>query len=78
MVVDQVPLFFSAGAPGSVLSSPNAAQINYDAVAHDDYLVTPSINVTAEIQVSELKTGLYIVNLHMEDGSVKSIKAIKK
>ena len=38
---------FNAGAPGSVLSSPNAAQINYDAVAHDDYLVTPAITVTA-------------------------------
>ena len=38
---------FNAGAPGSVLSSPNAAQINYDAVAHDDYLVTPAIAVTA-------------------------------
>ena len=37
-----------------------------------------TVKATAEIQVSELKTGLYIVNLHMEDGSVKSIKAIKK
>ena len=30
------------------------------------------------LQVSDLKTGLYIVNLNMEDGSVRSIKAIKK
>lgn len=37
-----------------------------------------TVKASAEIQVSELKTGLYIVNLHMEDGSVKSIKAIKK
>ncbi len=37
-----------------------------------------TVKATAEIQASELKTGLYIVNLHMEDGSVKSIKAIKK
>jgi hypothetical protein len=37
-----------------------------------------TVKGTAEIQVSELKTGLYIVNLNMEDGSVKSIKAIKK
>jgi hypothetical protein len=37
-----------------------------------------TVKATAEIQVSELKTGLYIVNLNMEDGSVKSIKAIKK
>lgn len=33
---------------------------------------------SAELQVSDLKTGLYIVNLHMEDGTIKSIKAIKK
>lgn len=33
---------------------------------------------SAEINVSSLKAGLYIVTLQMEDGSVKSIKAIKK
>ncbi|MEC5158317.1 GEVED domain-containing protein [Chryseobacterium sp. MP_3.2] len=33
---------------------------------------------SATLQVSDLKTGLYIVNLNMEDGSVRSIKAIKK
>jgi len=32
----------------------------------------------AELNLSNLKTGLYIVNLKMEDGSVKSFKAIKK
>lgn len=37
-----------------------------------------SVKATAEIQVSELKTGLYIVNLHMEDGTIRSIKVIKK
>ena len=38
---------FVAGAPGSALTQPNAAQINYSAAAHDDYLVTPAITVTA-------------------------------
>lgn len=33
---------------------------------------------SAELNLSNLKTGLYIVNLKMEDGSVKSFKAIKK
>ncbi|MBF8456931.1 choice-of-anchor J domain-containing protein [Kaistella sp. G5-32] len=33
---------------------------------------------STELQVSDLKTGLYIVNLLMEDGTIKSIKAIKK
>ena len=32
----------------------------------------------AELNLSNLKSGLYIVNLKMEDGSVKSFKAIKK
>lgn len=38
---------FGVGSAGSAFSSPNAAQINYDAEAHDDYLVTPQITVTA-------------------------------
>ena len=32
----------------------------------------------AELNVSELKAGLYIVTINMEDGSSKTIKAIKK
>ena len=31
-----------------------------------------------ELNVSELKAGLYIVTINMEDGSSKTIKAIKK
>jgi hypothetical protein len=38
---------FGVGSAGSAFSAPNAAQINYDATAHDDYLVTPQIAVTA-------------------------------
>ncbi|RAR49060.1 T9SS-dependent choice-of-anchor J family protein [Flavobacterium lacus] len=38
---------FGVGAPGSAFSAPNAAQINFNATAHDDYLVTPAITVTA-------------------------------
>ena len=37
-----------------------------------------SLAPSAELNLSSLKTGLYIVNLKMEDGSVKSFKAIKK
>lgn len=44
---DAAGFIFSVGAPGSALSQPNAAQINYSAAAHDDYLVTPAITVTA-------------------------------
>lgn len=33
---------------------------------------------SAELNLSSLKAGLYIVNLNMEDGSVKTFKAIKK
>ena len=37
-----------------------------------------SMKASSELNLSDLKTGLYIVNLQMEDGTVKSIKAIKK
>ena len=37
-----------------------------------------SLAPTAELNLSNLNSGLYIVNLQMEDGSIKSFKAIKK
>ena len=37
-----------------------------------------SLIPAAELNLSSLKAGLYIVNLKMEDGTVKTIKAIKK
>lgn len=37
-----------------------------------------SLAPSAELNLSNLKAGLYIVNLKMEDGSVKTFKAIKK
>ncbi len=37
-----------------------------------------SLAPSAEINLSSLNTGVYIVNLQMEDGSVKTVKAIKK
>lgn len=37
-----------------------------------------NLRPVTELNLSDLKTGLYIVNLNMEDGTVKSHKAIKK
>ena len=37
-----------------------------------------TLAATEELNLSSLKAGLYIVNLQMEDGSVKTFKAIKK
>ncbi|SDE98010.1 GEVED domain-containing protein [Epilithonimonas hungarica] len=37
-----------------------------------------SLAPSAELNLSSLKSGLYIVNLKMEDGSLKTFKAIKK
>jgi len=37
-----------------------------------------SLAPSAELNLSSLKEGLYIVTLQMEDGSVKTFKAIKK
>jgi len=37
-----------------------------------------SLAPSAEVNLSSLNAGLYIVNLQMEDGSVKTFKAIKK
>ncbi len=37
-----------------------------------------TMKASAELNLSDLKTGLYIVTLHMEDGKVQSFKAIKK
>lgn len=46
---DTATFIFGEGAPGSAFSQPNAAQINYSTAAHDDYLVTPAITVTAGV-----------------------------
>ena len=62
---------FAVGAPNSAYSTPNAAQINYSATAHDDYLVTPAITVTAG--VSDRLT-YYVKNqdpLYVENYAVK-------
>ncbi|AZA48296.1 T9SS C-terminal target domain-containing protein [Chryseobacterium carnipullorum] len=40
---------FGPGAPRSVYSLPNAAQINFSTAAHDDFLVTPAITVVAGV-----------------------------
>lgn len=37
-----------------------------------------TLAAASELNLSDLKAGLYIVTLHMEDGSTKSIKAIRK
>lgn len=37
-----------------------------------------NMKVATQLNLSDLKTGMYIVTLHMEDGSAKSIKTIKK
>jgi hypothetical protein len=37
-----------------------------------------SLNPATELNLSSLNSGMYIVNLNMKDGSVKSLKAIKQ
>ena len=37
-----------------------------------------NLKPSAEMNLSDLKTGLYIVTLQMEDGTIQSFKAIKK
>lgn len=37
-----------------------------------------NMKAAAQLNLSDLRTGLYIVTFHMEDGSVNSIKVIKK
>lgn len=47
---DPNTFIFGEGAPGSAFTQKNAAQINYSSsAAHDDYLVTPAIAVTANV-----------------------------
>lgn len=46
----------------------------YDMIGREVRSLLPS----TEINLTNLGSGLYIINLKMEDGSVKSIKAIKK
>lgn len=46
---DTETFIFIEGAPGSAFTQKNAAQINYSTPAHDDYLVTPAITVTANV-----------------------------
>lgn len=68
---DANTFIFIVGAPNSAHSMPNAAQINYSSTAHDDYLVTPAITVTAG--VSDRLT-YYVKNqdpLYVENYEVK-------
>ncbi|MGH1519016.1 GEVED domain-containing protein [Chryseobacterium sp. JK1] len=37
-----------------------------------------TLKASNELNLSDLNSGLYLINLHMEDGSVKSLKAVKK
>lgn len=37
-----------------------------------------TLSPSSEINLSELKSGMYIINLNMTDGNIKAIKAIKK
>lgn len=62
----------------NVLKISDAKGVKSISISDVSGRLVKTVKASAEIQVSELKTGLYIVNLHMEDGSVKSIKAIKK
>ncbi len=40
--------------------------------------VIKTLSPSTELYLSELNSGLYLINLYMEDGTVKAIKAIKK
>lgn len=46
---DSNGFLITEGAPGTALSQPNAAQINFSSTAHDDYLITTPITVTAGV-----------------------------
>lgn len=37
-----------------------------------------TLKASNELNLSDLNAGLYLINLHMEDGSIKALKAIKK
>ncbi|WP_083997305.1 GEVED domain-containing protein [Chryseobacterium angstadtii] len=37
-----------------------------------------TLKASNEINLSDLNSGLYLISLHMEDGSIKTLKAIKK
>lgn len=37
-----------------------------------------TLKASTEINLSDLNAGLYLISLHMEDGSIKTVKAIKK
>ena len=37
-----------------------------------------SMKASTELHLADLRAGLYIVTLHMNDGTVKAVKAIKK
>lgn len=61
-----------------VLNISDIKNVKYILVSDITGRKVKTLKATTQLNLSELNSGLYLISLQMEDGSVKTVKAIKK
>lgn len=61
-----------------ILKIPDVKGVKSSTISDISGRLVKSMKASTELHLSDLRAGLYIVTLHMNDGTVKAVKAIKK
>ena len=61
-----------------ILKIPDVKGVKSITISDISGRLVKSMKASTELHLADLRAGLYIVTLHMNDGTVKAVKAIKK